>query len=181
MKKIVYDSIGIVLILVLVTAIIGSALITSEDTTPPVVTNASANPPSIPADGATTSQLNVTVTDESGVDVVVIIDLSAIGGSDTHVTHYLGNDVYSTGTTAAEGTAPGAYFLRVNATDINGNYNDTVSIALEVTTAAWDPWIYDTNGDGVIDKSEAIDAVQDYFDDIITKEQALDVIQLYFR
>jgi len=154
--------------------------IAADDTTPPVVTNPDANPTSIPADGITTSRLNVTVTDENGIDVVAVIDLSAIGGSATEIMYYLGDNVYSTETTAAEGTTPGTYFLRVNATDINGNYNDTVGIALEVT-APWDPWVYDTRPPyGEIDKSEAIDAVQDYFDDKITKEQALDVIQLYF-
>jgi len=32
----------------------------------------------------------------------------------------------------------------------------------------------------VIDKAEAVDAVQDYFSGFITKEQAIDVVQLYF-
>ena len=64
-------------------------------------------------------------------------------------------------------------------TDEKSDYFVNVANAILVVTL-WDPWMYDTNGDGEIDKSEAIDAVQDYFDDIITKEQALDVIQLYF-
>ncbi|RJS84014.1 lamin tail domain-containing protein [Methanophagales archaeon] len=113
-------------------------LLVARDTTPPVVTNPGATPPSIPADGVTASRLNVTVTDESGVDVVVVIDLSAIGGSATEIMYYLGDNIYSTETTAAEGTTPGTYFLRVNATDINGNYNDTVGIALEVTAVTGD-------------------------------------------
>ena len=101
------------------------------DTTPPVVTNPTATPASIPADGTTTSQLNVTVTDDSGVDSVTI-DLSAIGGSATTTLYYLGNDVYSTTVTAAPGTASGTYNLQVNATDIYGNSNTSVSIPLTV-------------------------------------------------
>lgn len=56
-----------------------------------------------------------------------------------------------------------------------------VWIDAEVTVGSlFDPWVYDINGDGKIDKSEAIDAVQDYFEGEITKEQAIEVIQLYF-
>jgi len=87
--------------------------------------------------------------------------------------------------------------LRFNATSSDGNQSEVFdhivsetevdkgglfnfNITLE-SSPLWDPWIYDTRPPyGEIDKSEAIDAVQDYFDDIITKEQALDVIQLYF-
>jgi hypothetical protein len=44
----------------------------------------------------------------------------------------------------------------------------------------WDPWIYDTNGNGVIEKNEAGNAAKDYFDGEITMEQALEVLLLYF-
>ena len=44
----------------------------------------------------------------------------------------------------------------------------------------FDPWRYDADGDATIDKSEVIDAIQDYFDGKITKEQMMDVIGLYF-
>lgn len=43
-----------------------------------------------------------------------------------------------------------------------------------------DPWVYDTNGDGVIQKSEAVKAVWDYFDGLISKELAIEVLWLYF-
>ena len=102
------------------------------DIFPPIVTNPTATPPSIPADGITTSQLNVTVTDDSGVDSVMI-DLSAIGGSATEVMTAMGDNVYSVETTAVAGTTPGTYNLPVNATDIYGNSNTSVSIPLTVT------------------------------------------------
>jgi len=47
-------------------------------------------------------------------------------------------------------------------------------------TIAWDPWNYDENKDGKIQKMEAIHAVQDYFDGKITKAQAIEVVMLYF-
>jgi len=43
-----------------------------------------------------------------------------------------------------------------------------------------DPWAYDENEDGKIQKSEAIDAVQDYFGKKISKGQAIEVVMLYF-
>ena len=106
---------------------------TAQDTTPPSVTNPTATPSAIPADGTTTSELNVTVTDAGGV-ASVTIDLSAIGGSAATAMYYLGNDVYSTTVTAARGTTPGTHNLQVNATDIYGNSNTSVSIPLTVIT-----------------------------------------------
>jgi len=44
----------------------------------------------------------------------------------------------------------------------------------------WEIWVYDTNGNGVIEKSEAGNAAKDYFDDTITMEQALEVLLLHF-
>lgn len=45
---------------------------------------------------------------------------------------------------------------------------------------AFDPLDYDTNEDGCISKTEALNAIVDYFDNQITKAQALEVIVLYF-
>jgi hypothetical protein len=105
------------------------------DTTPPSVTNPVATPPNIVADGVQESQLNVTVTDESGI-ASVNVDLSNIGGSPAQEMIVIpGTDVYTVNTTAAAGTAPDTYELQVNATDIHANANTSVSIALIVTEA----------------------------------------------
>jgi len=61
------------------------------------------------------------------------VNLSALGGSATQeMTNILGTDIYTATTTAAVGTIPDTYLLNVNATDAAENYNDTVSIELEV-------------------------------------------------
>jgi len=44
----------------------------------------------------------------------------------------------------------------------------------------FDAWRYDASEDGIIDKGEVIDAIQDYFDDRITKGQVIEVVKLYF-
>ena len=55
---------------------------------------------------------------------------------------------------------------------------------LSVTTAhATDPDVspfYDSNGNGVIDRDEALTAVADYFAGVITRDQVLVIIQYYF-
>ena len=105
------------------------------DTTPPLVTNPTATPSSIVADGIHESQLNVTVTDESGI-ARVTVDLSDIGGSPAQEMIAIpGTDVYTVNTTAAAGTAPDTYELQVNATDNYGNANTSVSIVLTVIEA----------------------------------------------
>jgi len=48
------------------------------------------------------------------------------------------------------------------------------------TAGEWDPWAYDENQDGVIQKSEATHAVQDYFGGTISKAQTIEVVMLYF-
>jgi len=48
-----------------------------------------------------------------------------------------------------------------------------------VTGVAADP--YDSDGNGVIDKSEALGAIQDYFNEEITKAQAIEVLMRYFE
>jgi len=44
----------------------------------------------------------------------------------------------------------------------------------------FDPWAYEENQDGIIQKMEAIHAIQDYFSGKISKAQAIEVIMLYF-
>ena len=104
--------------------------ITVEVSTPPVVTSPTATPSTIPADGTTESLLSVTVTDDSEIHSVTI-DLHAIGGSATTVMTDMGDNVYSVTTTAAPGTE-GIHSLPVNATDIHGYSNTSVSIQLTV-------------------------------------------------
>ena len=43
----------------------------------------------------------------------------------------------------------------------------------------FDPWSYDTNGDGVIDTQEMLKAVNDYYAGIITKAQVDQVVALW--
>ena len=111
----------------------------------PMVTNPEANPTSIAADGVQESRLNVTVVAESDIDSVVI-NLSEIGGPEAQVMECLGDDVYSAVVTAAVGTTPETYCLPVNASDVDGNYNDGVCIELTIE-AAYAKGDLDHNGD----------------------------------
>jgi hypothetical protein len=56
-----------------------------------------------------------------------------------------------------------------------GNYSGPT-----IDDGEWDPWVYDENTDGIIQKDEAIQAVQDYFDLKITRAQVMEVLLLYF-
>lgn len=72
----------------------------------------------------------------------------------------------------------GVYRYVVHATDIEDNTG--MSEMRVVTVTEFNPWSYDENGDGAIDKDEAMAAVMDYFDGKITKDQVMEVILLYF-
>ena len=74
----------------------------------------------------------------------------------------------------------GEYSYVVYANDTAGNLGVSESRVVTVNVPEFDPWSYDTNGDGKIDKDEAIAAVLDYFAGKITKEQVIEVILLYF-
>jgi hypothetical protein len=114
------------------------------ETTPPQVTNPAANPPDIPEDTdfnpkwGETSQLNITVTDESCIDNVAI-NLSSIGGlPDQAMTRIAGTDIWTVTVNASAGTAliyNDSYLphnLTIRATDIFENVNTSVSIPLTV-------------------------------------------------
>ena len=109
-----------------------------SDTSPPLVTNPSANPATILNDngrprapGTNISQLNVTVTDDTEVDTVTI-DLSPIGGSTVaQMTRIPGTDIWSVTTNATAGINL-THNLIVTATDMYGNFNKSVSIPLTV-------------------------------------------------
>jgi hypothetical protein len=120
--------------------------LTAVDDEAPEVTDATANPPSIVANGVETTQLTVNVTDGCRVGDVTV-NLSAIGGSDAQVMQFSGGDMYSTDTSASTDTPPGTYYLYVNASDVFGTCNTSVCIPLEVTTAL----IGDINGDCKVD------------------------------
>jgi peptide/nickel transport system substrate-binding protein len=55
----------------------------------------------------------------------------------------------------------------------------SIPLALNKLIFLFDPWRYDANEDGIIDKNEVSDARQDYDDGEITKEQLTKVINLY--
>ena len=84
------------------------------------------------------------------------------------------------GTTYDPGTlAYTKYYWKVIATDNHGA--STAGPLWDFSTLGeWDPWAYDENSDGIIQKAEALKAIQDYFDLKITKAQVLEVLQLYF-
>ncbi|RLG29166.1 hypothetical protein DRN97_12350, partial [Methanosarcinales archaeon] len=127
-----------------------------SDTYAPSVTNPSASPGEIVANGVDSTTLNVTVKDHfpgekpsAGIESVTV-DLSGIGGDAAKaMTKIEGTNIYSTTTTAAEGTTPGTYNLRVNATDKSGNSNTSVNITLVVTSPNTAPW-WDTIPDQTI-------------------------------
>lgn len=112
---------------------------------PPVVTNPAANPDKIPNDGSTGTLLTVTVTDPDGDLVLVVIDLSPLGGNPSQVMYddgtngdvYPGDGIYSVRTTAFFSTPIAFKALQVTATDENGNAGSNV-ISLFVTSTIAD-------------------------------------------
>ena len=104
--------------------------------TPPLVINASANPPVIAVNtGITELRVDVAGID-SPIDVVTV-DLSPTGGNASTVMSNIGNYTkdnisWTTYNYTTNASVEGTFNLTVNATDINGNYNDAVSFMLEV-------------------------------------------------
>jgi len=126
--------------------------LTAVDDEAPEVTNATATPASIVANGTDTTQLNVTVIDGCRCTVGnVTVNLSAIGGSDAQEMSRIGDtDVYTVTVTAAESTVPGTHCLYVNASDVFGNYDDT-SVYIELEIVETTALIGDINGDCKVD------------------------------
>ena len=118
-----------------------SANVIAADTNPPIVTDPSANPAAIAADGIQESQLSVTVTDESEV-YSVTVNLSVLGGYEVEEMIKINSNVYTTTTTAAVGTPPEAYALQVNATDNSTNKNSNTSVSIQLTVTAPVPETY---------------------------------------
>jgi len=126
------------------------------DNIPPEVTNLSVNQSDIPDDTdndplwGETMGLNVTVADDSSGISSVTIDLSEIGGPPNKPMTSIGGNIYSTTTNASAGTPPKTYNLTVNATDMNGNSNNSVKIQLKVMKNG------DTTGNGVVNIGDAL-------------------------
>ena len=70
--------------------------------------------------------------------------------------------------------------LDVTVTVTNDTSDDVTTPPSTCGGAVFDPWCYDANNNGSIEKEEVLDAIDDYFDDVINKENVLDVIDLYF-
>lgn len=130
------------------------------DTEPPLVTNASASRDTILNDngrpralGTNVTVLNVTVTDRDCGDggvANVTINLSAIGGSSVRpMERIAGTDIWSV-TTNAVGGINLTHQLAINATDNDGNYNDSVSVELTVLRRG------DVCRDNVIDMNDVM-------------------------
>ena len=73
-----------------------------------------------------------------------------------------------------------SYTVTVAVTD-ESNLSDTITVTIIVTDKVGLENAYDVNDDGVIDKSEALNAVDDYFapGSTLTKAEVLEVIALY--
>lgn len=106
-----------------------------NDTIPPIIPSATANPDIIVANGNDTSILNVVAYDDLSGIASVTVDLSAIGGSANQSMQY-NNGVWQYITNA---TNIGNFQLPVNVTDNAGNSNTSVSITLK--TIAQNPSI----------------------------------------
>ena len=73
-----------------------------------------------------------------------------------------------------------SYTVTITATD-ESDLSDTITVAIMVTDKVGLENAYDVNDDGVIDRSEALNAVDDYFapGSTLTKAEVLEVIALY--
>ena len=110
-----------------------SVHVLAGDTEPPLVVEPSASPEVIAANGIQESQLNVSVTDPSGV-LSVTVNLSALGGPEDQELQKIGNSsVYTSTATAAFGTPPGNYRLPIIATDNSSSSNSNRSVSFFIT------------------------------------------------
>ena len=73
------------------------------------------------------------------------------------------------------------YTVTVTATDSAGA-TATITVTITVTTSTLGPLgdQYDANSNGVIERTEVIAAIRDYFSDVITRDDVIAIIRLYF-
>ena len=77
------------------------------------------------------------------------------------------DNVYMVTVTAmAEGADDGSLEVAVTVTDMDEE--------------TFDPWSYDADDSGAIERPEVITAIRDYFADMITRDDVVAVIRLYF-
>ena len=76
------------------------------------------------------------------------------------------------------------YYLKATASYTDGHDSGKMAMATTTSTVpAADPLLvkYDGNNNGMIDKTEVITAIKDYFDLALTKAEVIQVIKLYFE
>ena len=119
----------------------------------------------------------VTATDPDGNRVTY----SLVGGD----TELFNIDSATGQISVAQGTsldfeAKNSYTVSVRARDPSGS-RDTISVTITVTDVGLAD-SYDANEDGMIDGTEVLNAVEDYFNDVsgIDSERVLDIVELYF-
>jgi len=108
---------------------------------PPQVSNAHADPASIPNNGLDSTLLMANVTDPEGNLNNVTVDLSPLGGSPiqplyddgSHGDIEAADSIYSLQLVADQDTNPGTYPLYLYVDDDLGAYNDTETIYLDIT------------------------------------------------
>ena len=81
----------------------------------------------------------------------------------------------------ADADTDNAYEVTVTASDGNTADDATIAVTITVTDVGLDD-SYDANDDGMIDGTEVLNAVEDYFNDVsgIDSERILDIVELYF-
>ena len=81
----------------------------------------------------------------------------------------------------ADADTDNAYEVTVTASDGNTAADATIAVTITVTDMGLAD-SYDANEDGMIDGTEVLNAVEDYFNDVsgIDSERVLDIVELYF-
>ena len=81
----------------------------------------------------------------------------------------------------ADADTDNAYEVTVTASDGNAADDATIAVTITVTDMGLAD-SYDANEDGMIDGTEVLNAVEDYFNDVsgIDSERILDIVELYF-